>query len=203
MRITQPIEIRAAVTMRNVDIAATGYSVVRVYGSLDISDFRINGTGGPQNSGGINGSNVTARNGEIFGVENGIVGGSNHLIEDVYIHDLALVGSGHPDGVQYDGGNHNIVMRRVRIAVKPSDTSAVMIDNYYGSSSGFVIQDCKLSGGGYTLYLEGQFNSSTVAVTSITGTTISGYNYGPVLRRGPVTVGQQSGNTSNGSTLTF
>ena len=203
VRITQPIEIRSAVVMRNVDIAATGYSVVRVYGSLDISDFRINGTGGPQNEGGLNGDNITARNGEIFGVENGIVGGSNHLIEDVYIHDLAMVGSGHPDGVQYDGGNTNITLRRLRIAVNDTDTSAVMIDNFNGSSAGIVIQDCNLSGGGYTLYLEGQFNSSTVGVTSITGTTFSGFGYGPVLRRGPITVGQQTSNTSNSSALTF
>ena len=205
--ISGSIEIHAPVTMDGVTMRCrTTYACIRVLdgGSLTITNFRIDGGGrrSSQNSGGLNGDNITARNGEIFGVENGIVGGSNHLIEDVYIHDLALVGSGHPDGVQYDGGNHNIVLRRVRIAVNDTDTSAVMIDNDYESSSGILIDDCVLSGGGYTLYIDGSFSESSGLSVTVKNTEISGFGYGPVLRRGPTTV-EQSANTANGQELIF
>lgn len=185
--------------MRNVRVVcASDWACIRVLptGSLDISDFEIvGGQAGVQNLGGIIGENVVARRGEITGVENGIVGSANVLAEDVYIHDLSMVGTGHPDGVQLDGGNTNITLGRCRIEAKNTDTSAVMIDNYYGASSGIVIEDCHLSGGGYTLYLDGQFNSNPIAVASIVNTTFTGFGYGPVLRRGPVTVASQSGNT--------
>ena len=197
--ITGGLEIRAPVTMHNVRVVcASVWACLRVLptGSLDISDFEIVGPGqaGVQNLGGIVGDNIVARRGEITGVENGLVGSANLLAEDIYVHDLALVGSGHPDGVQLDGGNTNITLRRCHIEVKSTDTSAVMIDNYYGASSGIVIEDSHLSGGGYTLYLDGQFNSSPIGVASIVDTTFAGFAYGPVLRRGPVMVANQSGN---------
>ncbi len=201
------LEIRAAVTLRNVRlVCATGWACIRVLpsGSLDISEFSIVGPGqaGVQNLGGIIGENVVARRGEITGVENGVVMDRNVLLEDVYVHDLAHVGSAHPDGIQHDGGGSDLTLRRVRVEVAPTDTSAVMINNENGAVSDLLIESSIISGGGFSLYLEGAKSSAPIHAT-VVGNRFGRHGYGPALVRGPVTVNQWGNTLADGQPMSL
>lgn len=209
------LEIVAPVTMTNVNVnCTTGWACIRVHGggSLDISSFRIDGGGvrSAQNSGGLVGDNIVARRGEIFGVENGVVGGSNHLVEDVYIHGLQRIfrnslNPGHPDGVQYDGGNTNITLRRVRIEGVSSDTSAMMFNTEFGPITGLRVIDCQVSGAGVLMYLETRQSGRSIQA-SVTGTRFASPGYPGlfVWNTNPRNVLlTQANNTAEGRPITF
>ncbi|MGV8854179.1 MAG: M10 family metallopeptidase C-terminal domain-containing protein [Devosia sp.] len=172
------------VTIENCKITASAYSVVQIKtGSTGviIQDCEINGVGSNNDgSHGINGVGTFLRN-DIYNVENGInVGGgsSGTVIEGNYIHDLKASGSPHYDGIQIDGGQSNITIQHNTVINENSQTSAVMIDNYFGPVSNVVVNDNLLVGGGYTVYADAQFSGGALSGIQITNNHIGGGYYG-------------------------
>jgi len=81
-----------------------------------IQDCEISGQGAIQGSG-PRISNTTVLRCNFHGTENGVqVVGSNVLIQDCWVHDLAGVDSGHFDGVAMQGGFSNVIVRHCSIA---------------------------------------------------------------------------------------
>ena len=105
-------------------------------------------------------------------MEDGIflLGDKNTLIQDNYIHDLKanLAGSPHYDGIQIEGSVSNVVIRHNTVINDYGQTSAVMIDNYFGPISNITVDNNLLVGGGYTIYVDGQFTGGSVTGVSIT-----------------------------------
>src|SRR4029079_11360024 len=127
----------------------------------------INGVGNGDGTSGILGSG-TFLNNEIYNVENGIaLNGNNTVIKGNYIHDMNAAGSPHYDGIQIDGGNSNVVIEHNTIINNWGQTSAVMIDNYFGPISNIKVNDNYLAGGGYTIYSDGQFDGGTISGVQI------------------------------------
>jgi len=178
--ISGTLEIRASnVTVQRSKVRAGSYSVVKVSDGLTgvlIVDTEIDGTGSTENAGGVNGP-ATVRRANIYGVENGVVPGSGSLIEDSWIHNLSAPGAPHYDGIQIDGGLANIVMRHNSITV-PDQTGAVMIDNYFGSISNMTVDNNLLSGGTYTLYVDGQFTGGSITGVRVTNNRFVPGQYG-------------------------
>jgi hypothetical protein len=160
------------VTIRNTRVVGTGYWSILVDDGLSgvvIEDSEIAGqetTHGTEGSNGIMGP-ATVQRCEITGVENGITPGAGSVIRDNYIHDLGAPGEDpHIDGIQIDGNLSNITIEHNRILSK--DTSAVMIDNYFGPISHIVVTGNYLAGGAYTVYSDGQFEGGQISDVQFT-----------------------------------
>lgn len=184
------------VVLRNSRVTGSDFALVRVKAGVTgvrIEDTEINGRGlsGTSNSMGVYGPATVVR-ANIYGVENGVAPFSNSTVRDSYIHDLGAPGSPHYDGIQIDGDLSNIVIQHNTVDVSNHDqTSAVMIDNYFGPTANVAVTGNRLLGGGYTVYSDGQFSGGTISGVSFTGNRLGrGYwGYSSIVANTPVWTG--------------
>jgi hypothetical protein len=190
------------VTVRNTRVSSGAFWVVTVKDGLTGVKFdhvTVAGAGlqGSEGTSGVVGPgsfNAVA----VSGVENGFVPGTGATITGSYVHDLYAPGSPHYDGIQIDGGVSNITITGSTIVNNQTQTSAVMVDNYFGPATNIVVNNNHLVGGGYTVYADGNFNSDPVSV-AYTNNRLGKGSYGTSLRRGATTTVTWSGNTDDKS----
>jgi hypothetical protein len=187
VEIAGQVTVRADnVTLRNVKVNSLAYWGVYNYGlNLTIVDSTLIAGAGSQAS--LAGDNITATRVDIYGAGDGAKLGSNSTLVDSYIHDLGGAAQGaHNDGIELTGAlntrvEHNSILNQ------NSQTSALMLSEYYGTgTANVVVKNNLLGGGGFTLYggLEaGKTLRTGISVTGNQFTTRffpqSGY-YGPV-----------------------
>ena len=180
------------VTIKNSKITAHAYWVIKVNNGVSgtvIENDEINGEGqdGLGNSMGVIGQ-ATVLKCNIYGVENGVTPGSGSKIEGNYIHDLGAPGDPHYDGIQMDGGLSNILVQGNTINNNHGQTSAVMIDDYFGPISNITVNSNYLIGGGYTAYSDGSFGNGKISGVVYSNNVFSKGYYGyALLRNGSVT----------------
>jgi hypothetical protein len=186
------VEINAPdVTLMNSRARNAGFDVIRIkpgISGVTIHDCEIDGIGtGNDGSNGIRGSGTFLRN-NIQNVENGITLDGSATIRDNYIHDLRASGAAHYDGIQIDGGISNVTISHNSIINPHGQTSAVMIDNYFGAISNILVENNRLIGGGYTVYADGQFTDAAISgVAFINNRLGKGYwGYHSFVRNAPV-----------------
>ncbi|MCJ9699539.1 Ig-like domain-containing protein [Bradyrhizobium sp. SHOUNA76] len=205
LNITGSVYIRADnVTLENCKITSGGWAGVTIDSGVKgavVQNCTIDGTGrAPDGTGnqGIMGSGTFIGN-NIFNVENGIVPGSNSVIQGNYIHDLHAGGSPHYDGIQIDGGLSNIQISGNSIINQWGWTSAVMIDNDFGPVSNVTVTNNLLTGGAYTVYADSNLGTASITGVSFTNNHMGGAQYGDALIRGNNSV--FSGNYTDGAAL--
>jgi hypothetical protein len=166
------VDVNASnVTLKNSRIRTTRFDVVRIKPGMKgvvLQDCEIDGVGtGNDGSNGIRGAGTFLRN-NIHHVENGITLDGTAVIQDNYIHGLLASGSPHYDGIQIDGDISNVTITHNTVINSYNQTSAVMIDNYYGPISNIIVDNNLLVGGGYTVYSSAQFTGGPVTGVSFT-----------------------------------
>ncbi len=189
------------VTLENNKITSTSFYVVDVKaGGAIVRNNTIDGVGtGNDGSIGINGAGTFIGN-NIYNVENGFgIGGSNTVIRDNYVHDLKASGSPHYDGIQIDGNAYNVTISHNTIIVDHNQTSAVMIDNWAGPISNVTVDNNLLVGGGYTIYVDGQFGGGSITDVRITNNHMGSGGFGVTNfnKTSPV----YTGNVNDGSSI--
>ena len=158
------------VTVRNTRVRSTNWWVIKVKDGVSgvvIEDCEVDGAGmsGVEGQFGIVGP-VTVRGCDISGVSDGVVPHSGSLVEGNYIHGLLSPGEPHYDGIQIDGGISDVVIRGNTIINSHGQTSAVMIDNWFGPIRNILVEGNRLVGGGYTVYSDGQFDGGSITGVS-------------------------------------
>ncbi len=190
------------VTLIDCKITAASFAVVQIAQGVTgavVQNCEINGVGtNNDGSNGISGQGTFIGN-NIYNVENGINVTGSSVIQDNYIHDLKASGSPHYDGIQIDGGVSNVTISHNTIINPWGQTSAIMIDNYFGSISNITVNNNLLAGGGYTIYDDGHFNSNPITGVSITNNHIKAGQYGATNFNGTNPV--YTGNINDGATL--
>ncbi|KQV33365.1 MULTISPECIES: calcium-binding protein [unclassified Rhizobium] len=168
------------VTLKNVKLVSdTPWHALRVMDDatgFTLQDSEIDGAGGTVNA--IYGFGTFLRN-NLHDVENGINVIGPSLIKDNYIHDMRRSAEAHYDGIEVNGG-HDIQILHNTIVNDNDQTSAVMLDNYFGGLSNITVDGNRLVGGGYTVYLDDRFSGGSVDDSSIkiTNNQIGGGHYG-------------------------
>jgi hypothetical protein len=192
------------VTLRGCRVTAAnsiGF-VVSTWAAMGVTveDCTIDGVGtGNDGSAGISGSGTFLRN-NISHVEHGIyVGTATTLIQDNYIHGLLASGAPHYDGIAMNGGQNNVTVSHNTIINPWAQTSAVMIDNWAGSSSNIVVDNNLLVGGGYTIYDDAHFNGNPISGVSITNNHIGNGHWGGTNFNGTSPI--YKGNVDDGAAL--
>lgn len=171
------------VTVLNSKVTAAGDYVIKVAPGVTgtiIQNTTIDGTASSrEGSKGIAGSGTFIAN-NISSVEDGIflLGDHNTLIQGNYIHALKATGSPHYDGIQIEGNVSNVIIRHNTVINDYGQTSALMIDNYFGPISDITVDNNLLVGGGYTIYVDGQFKGGPISGVSITNNRMGKGFYG-------------------------
>jgi hypothetical protein len=141
------------VTVRRSRIRCGGDYVVRVGGDVRgvlLEDVEIDGQGSPGTIAvGVDG--FTIRRADIHGVGDGPRMGDSTVVEDSWIHGLAVGGGSHNDGIQSTGGR-GIVIRHNRIDHPRQQTSCILLGADLGDISGALVTGNLLNGGNYTVY---------------------------------------------------
>ncbi len=154
------------VTLSNVKVNSNGaWTAIKVMDNatgFTLQDSEIDaGSGGN----GVYGFGTFLRN-NIHNMENGISLSGPSLVQDNYIHTFRGSAEAHYDGIEVNGGsNINIVHNTV--VNDQNQTSAVMLDNYFGGLSNITVENNRLVGGGYTVYLDARFDGGAVDGSTI------------------------------------
>jgi len=168
MDITGDIVIDAKnVTLSNIKLTSTGsWTAIRVMDDatgFTLQNSEIDGRGLSDN--GIYGHGTFVGN-EIYGVENGINVSGPSDIRDNYIHNFLGGAEAHFDGIEINGG-HDIDIIHNTVDLDHGQTAAVMLNNEFSGLSNITVDNNRLSGGGYTVYLDGTKGGGTVDEASI------------------------------------
>jgi len=92
--------------------------------------------------------NVVAHRCHVRRFADGIRASANGLIvSECLIDDITHSAGDHNDGIQLDGAPSNVAISRCRVANRHPQTSAVKL-----AGRNISVEDCHLSGGGWTLY---------------------------------------------------
>jgi hypothetical protein len=200
------IEVSASnVTIKNTRVRGKGFSSIRVHDGLSgvvIQDCEVNGQGtsGTAGSNGIQGT-ATVQRCDISGVENGITPDSGSVLRDNFVHNLGAPGAAHYDGIQIDGGLSGITIEHNTILNQFEQTSAVMIDNYFGPTSNITVNDNYLGGGGYTVYSDGQFSGGSISGVRFTNNRMVKGTFGFSSVNNNVVVDTGNTDAATGSSL--
>lgn len=153
--ISGDVVIKASnVTLLNSKVRSGGFYVVRIEKGLTgviVQNCEIDnqGAGGT----GITGQGKFIAN-NIHGAADGInVWGDDTVIQDNYIHGMAGPPSAHFDSIQADGAFKNLTIEHNTVINEHGQTSAIMLDNYWGPIDNVKIRNNLLIGGGYTVYI--------------------------------------------------
>lgn len=142
------------------------YGILGRAGTLTVQDTTIIGAGTSFEQGqciSVDGGGVlTVERCDLSGFQDAI-GIQNGLISQVYVHDSALAGSFHSDGIQiFGGGTSGTVIEYSLIDITgPAGASTdgehqnacIYTDAPTGPTTGLVVNDCQLNGGVYEMML--------------------------------------------------
>jgi len=145
------IEIDANdVTVRN--FRASGVEIAPEATGTLLEDGEIDG-GGSTDRDGVGYANYTARRLDVHGVADGFKAHGNVVIEDCYVHDLAVIGEGddmsHNDGVQISGGR-DVIIRRSWFE-RIGTNAAIFVKTDIGEIQNVTIESNHIDGGGWSI----------------------------------------------------
>jgi hypothetical protein len=165
LNITGNLTINANnVTVKNSRItSSSGTIVIKIAGGVTgtvIQDCELDALG--SGGGGLEGSGTFLRN-NIHGAAVAMMVTADSLIQDNYIHGVSGPGSSF-DAIRADYGYSNLVIRHNTIINEQAANAAIMLDSYYGTTTGALVEDNRMLGGGYTIYVD----SSTYPLSGVT-----------------------------------
>lgn len=182
-QVIENLRITGKVTIHhnNVEIRNCFFACAGVDYAIDMPSLNYSGAGKPglwvhdcTFDGGYNCQTAAKARGlfqrcNIGYVENGLIitgiSDSGHRngceIIDCYIHHIGHNLGGHFDGIELDGGSawieHN------HIDLRPNtQTSCIMIDNYFYSIGAVRVHNNRLYGGGYNVYVDNHFSGGVI-----------------------------------------
>lgn len=155
--ITYGLDIRANnVTIRNCSIQVNDafFVILSDNGNTNflIEDCEIDGGNNTSGDSAIGGYNYTIRRCNIHSLVDGLKVGSNTVVQDCYIHDLAMFQDSHNDGIQCLGTTSLQILHNT-IIVEDGATSAIILST--GSADdmrNILINDNLMGGGAFTVY---------------------------------------------------
>jgi hypothetical protein len=153
------------VTVRRSRIRCNGdYPVLIGNGARRVllEDVEIDGMGSPATTA-IGYDNFTLRRADVHDVGDGPRVSNNAVVEDSWIHDLAVGAGSHNDGIQSTGGS-NIKILHNRIEHPNEQTSCILIGADLDPISDVLVQGNLLNGGNYSVYAGGDKGYSNIRI---------------------------------------
>lgn len=159
------------VTIRRTRVRSNGSKyAIQVQSGADgavVEDVDLIGTDNNASVGIVYG-NYTIRRADIRGFVDGPRLGSNTLVEDCYVHDTRKFSGTHNDAVQALGGTNIELIGNTLEGPYKQSTSAALLSANWSPLRNVVIRGNKLSGGGYTLYVQRKDGAGQPAPSNVT-----------------------------------
>lgn len=135
---------------RVISEQAWGIRLLGDHKRLVVRDVEVVGTSACE--GGLTFGNYTATRVNLHGCEDGFRIGDDTTIEDSWVHDLKADATSHNDGIQATNGKH-IIIRRNNIDHRKAQTSAILLKADFGTIDDVLVEDNRLNGGSYVVYV--------------------------------------------------
>jgi hypothetical protein len=168
------------VTIKNCRITSSDYYPIDYSGTgLLIEDSEIIGQSYNVTAG-LSFDNYTARRVFVTGTADGFKANSNVLIEDCYVHLLAVGPSTHNDGVQATGGD-SVTLRHntFKLGDQTDISSVVQLGNEGGTNSNWLIENNLFDGGGWSINANTEDSSKNPNCQIINNRFTRRAGYGP------------------------
>ena len=144
------------VTIRDSRVRTDGHHYgIRVHGGADdvlLEDVDVRGTDERCRIG-VVGARYTARRLDVSGCEDGFRVGSDTTVEDSHVHDLRVTDDSHNDAIQSTGARGLRIVGNTLEAPYRAQTAAILLQSNNAPVDDVLIEDNRLSGGTYTVYL--------------------------------------------------
>jgi hypothetical protein len=170
------------VTIKRSRVRCDSYFPIRIYDGFRnavIEDTEIDGMNSGTTNAAVGFDNYTLRRANIHSLGEGPHMGTDVLIENSYVHDLASCDICHNDAIQSSGAR-NVVLRHNTFINDASGKNAVVrIATEQGDSHNFLVENNLLGGGNYAVQVRSQGNGFPVGVRVINNRIVPTWRFGP------------------------
>jgi hypothetical protein len=170
------------VTIKRSRVRCDSYFPIRVYDGFRnavIEDTEVDGLGSGTTNAAVGFDNYTLRRVHVRNIGEGPHMGSNVVIENSLVDDLASCDICHNDAIQSSGAA-NVVLRHNTFINDASGKNAVVrIATEQGDSNNFLVENNLLAGGNYAVQVRSQGNGFPRNVRVINNRIVPTWRFGP------------------------
>lgn len=171
------------VTIRRVRITSWDYYPIAYteHTGLLVEDSEIIGLS-ENVTAGMSFDNYTARRVIVTGCADGFKANANVLIEDCYVHSLAVGQDTHNDGVQCTGGS-DVTLRHntFKLGGQNGISAVIQFGNEWGTNDNWLVENNLIDGGGWSINASNDPQDNTnVQIINNRFTRRAGYGVGSV-----------------------
>ncbi|WP_132114541.1 hypothetical protein [Actinocrispum wychmicini] len=170
------------VTIKRSRVRCDSYFPIRVYDGFKgavIEDTEIDGMNSGTTNAAIGFDGYVARRVNIHGVGDGPHMGTNVVIQDSYVHDLANCDICHNDTIQSSGALNVVLNHNTFINDAEGKNAVVRIATEQGDSHNFLVENNLLAGGNYAVQVRSQGYGFPQGVKVINNRIVPTWRFGP------------------------
>jgi hypothetical protein len=170
------------VTIKRSRVRCDSYFPIRIYEGIRnavIEDTEIDGMNSGATNAAIGFEYYTARRVNIHNVGDGPHMGTNVVIEDSYVHDLANCDICHNDTIQSSGALNVVLRHNTFINDADGKNAVVRIATEQGDSHNFLVENNLLAGGNYAVQVRSQGFGFPEGVRVINNRIVPTWRFGP------------------------
>ncbi|MCE7006464.1 hypothetical protein LWC34_27080 [Kibdelosporangium philippinense] len=170
------------VKIKRSRVRCDSYFPIRVYDGFKgavIEDTEIDGLNSGTTNAAVGFDHYTLRRVNIHSLGEGPHMGTNVLIENSYVHDLASCDICHNDAIQSSGALNVVLRRNTFINDATGKNAVVRIATEQGDSKNFLIEDNLLAGGNFAVQVRSQGNGFPVNVRVINNRIVPTWRFAP------------------------
>jgi hypothetical protein len=170
------------VTIKRSRVRCDSYFPIRVYEGIRnavIEDTEIDGMNSGATNAAIGFEYYTARRVNIHNVGDGPHMGTDVVIEDSYVHDLANCDICHNDTIQSSGALNVVLRHNTFINDADGKNAVVRIATEQGDSRNFLVENNLLAGGNYAVQVRSQGYGFPQGVRVINNRIVPTWRFGP------------------------
>jgi hypothetical protein len=177
------VSIKASnVTIKRSRVRCESYFPIRIYEGFRnavIEDTEIDGLGSGSTNAAVGFENYTLRRVNIHNIGEGPHMGTDVLIEDSYVHDLASCDICHNDAIQSSGALNVVLRHNTFINDAMGKNAVVRIATEQSDSNNFLVENNLLDGGNYAVQVRSQGYGFPKGVRVINNRIVPTWRFGP------------------------
>jgi hypothetical protein len=170
------------VTIKRSRIRCESYFPIRIYEGFRnavIEDTEIDGLNSGTTNAAVGFEHYTLRRVNIHSLGEGPHMGTDVLIENSYVHDLASCDICHNDAIQSSGALNVVLRHNTFINDATGKNAVVRIATEQGDSHNFLVENNLLAGGNFAVQVRSQGNGFPAGVRVINNRIVPTWRFGP------------------------